>query len=142
MLESWRRCFRVGLAPQLSDAALHALHAGLSGDDAALLQGQTTQPPPSPAWQGLPVEAACPIGYAGWQGEGLVTVGEVEEFFSAVCARTDLLLGGPGECRWLLNFWDDTPRETARRALLAEVEAELRQRAAAEAADKGGKPPW
>ncbi len=139
MVEAWRRCFRAGLAPQLSDDALHALHAGLLGDDAALVQGCTILPWLDPL---VPVEAACPVGYAGWQGDGLATVGEVDEYFAAVCTRMDELLGGPAECRALLIWWDDTPREEARRDLLAEVENELRQRAAAEAADKGGKPPW
>ncbi len=107
------------------------------------MQGRTVEPFSVAEGGALhEVEAACPIGYAGWQGDGLATVGEVDEFFAATCARMDTLLHEEAGCRILLNFWDDTPREEARRLLLMEVEAELRQRAAAEAADKGGKPPW
>ena len=46
-MESWRRAWRVGLAPGLSRAGLEALSAALLRNDPRLLQGATTSPPPS-----------------------------------------------------------------------------------------------
>jgi hypothetical protein len=71
--------------------------------------------------QECPVEGACPVGYSAWQGDGRETVGEAEDFFAKVMFEADLKIGEPAACRWFLNHWDDTPREEARRSLLAEV---------------------
>jgi hypothetical protein len=75
------------------------------------------------------VEAACALGYCGWKGGGLATVRDVEEFFAEACIEADRLLGEPGGIRHFLNWYDDTPRGEMRRQLLAEVEAELGDRA-------------
>lgn len=120
-LEAWRKCWRDGVAPGLSVGALQALAHALERDDKALVQGATTAPPPLHVCEDWPCEAACAVAYAGWQGEGLETVGEVEAFFARVCHETDERLGEPAGCRWLLNWYDDTPRDVMRRELLAEV---------------------
>jgi hypothetical protein len=78
--------------------------------------------------QDWPVEAACALGFSGWQGDGLETVGEVEEFFAKVCYEADVRLGEPAACRWFLNWFDDTPRDEMRRELLEEVEYSLAER--------------
>ena len=127
-MESWRKVWRDGLAPQLSTAGLEALHQGLATDDPRLLQGATTTPPPLQCVQDWPVEAACVLGYCAWQGEGLETVAEVEEYFARACFEADQLLGEPAACRWFLNWYDDTPRYEMRRLLLAEVDRTLSQR--------------
>jgi hypothetical protein len=127
-MESWRKVWRDGLAPQLSRAALAALRGGLMRDDPQLLQGATTSPPPLAYVQDWAVEAACALGYCGWQGEDLETVAEVEEFFARVCYEADQRLGEPAACRWFLNWYDDTPRAAVRRLLLAEVNRTLDQR--------------
>jgi hypothetical protein len=80
------------------------------------------------AVQGWPCEGACLVGYAGWKGEHLETVGDVEEYFARACFEADQRLGEPAGCRWLLNFFDDTPRDEMRRELLFEVERELERR--------------
>jgi len=129
-MESWRKVWRDGLAPQLSMAALEALRGGLMNDDPQLLQGATTTPPPLQCVQDWPVEAACILGYCGWQGDGLETVAEVEEFFAQACYEADQRLGEPAACRWFLNWYDDTPRDEMRRLLLAEVNRTLAQRQA------------
>jgi hypothetical protein len=129
-MESWRKVWREGLAPQLSVAALEALRDGLLNDDPQLLQGATTTPPPLQCVQDWPVEAACVLGYCGWQGDGLETVAEVEEFFAQACYEADQRLGEPAACRWFLNWYDDTPRDEMRRLLLAEVNRTLVRRAA------------
>ena len=127
--ESWRVVFRQGLVPVLSDKALAALRDGLANDDPALLQGQTTDPEPRSYVLDWPCYGGCAISFAGMRGEGLGTVGEVEEFFARACFEIDTRLG-PASCRWFLNFWDETPRAEAVPVLLAEVELAIEKRKA------------
>lgn len=131
-MESWQKVWREGLAPQLSTAGLEALHKALVNDDARLLQGATTSPPPLQCVQDWPVEGACALSYCGWQGDGLESVAEVEEFFAQRCFEADQLLGQPAACRWFLNWFDETPRDQMRRLLAAEVQRTLAQRRAAD----------
>jgi hypothetical protein len=134
-MESWRKVWREGLAPLLSTTGLQALRRGLADDDARLLQGATTTPPPLQCVQDWPVESACALGYCGWQGEGLETVAEVEEFFARMCFEIDVRLGEPAGCRWFLNWFDETPRDEMRRELLAEVNRQLALRRADDEAE-------
>ncbi len=124
-MDSWRKVWREGMVPLLSHAALQALRLALVNDDPRLLQGATTRPPPLLCVHDWPVESACPIGYCGWQGEGLETVAEVEEYFAKVCFEVDQRLGEPAAIRYFLNWADETPRDEMRRELLAEVEIAL-----------------
>src|SRR5579884_2437240 len=134
-MESWRKVWRDGVAPLLSNTALEALRRGLVSDDARLIQGATTTPPPLQCVQDWPVEAACALGYCGWQGEGLESVAEVEEYFARLCFEVDQRLGEPAACRWFLNWFDETPRDEMRNLLLAEVNRTLAQRRAEPAAE-------
>lgn len=127
-MESWKKVWRDGVAPLLSTHSLETLRGALSTDDVRLMQGATTTPPPMQCVQDWPVEAACALGYCGWQGEGLETVAEVEEFFARMCFEIDQRLGEPAACRWFLNWYDETPRNEMREALLAEVNLTLAQR--------------
>ena len=129
-MDSWRKVWREGLAPLISTDGLEALRAALFNDDARLLQGATTTPPPLQCVQDWPVEAACALGFCGWQGEGLETVAEVEEYFARLCFEVDQRLGEPAACRWFLNWFDETPRDEMRRLLLGEVQRTLAQRRA------------
>jgi hypothetical protein len=129
-MESWRKVWREGVVPLLSTESLTALQGGLVNDDARLIQGATTTPPPLQCVQDWPVEAACGLGYCGWQGEGLETVAEVEEFFARMCFEIDRNLGEPAGCRWFLNWFDETPRDEMRVELLAEVNRALALRRA------------
>jgi hypothetical protein len=131
-MESWRNVWRKGVAPLLSIESLEALRVALVNDDARLIQGGTTTPPPLQCVQEWPVEAACALGYCGWQGDGLETVAEVEEYFARMCFEIDQTLGEPAACRWFLNWFDDTPRDEMRRELLVEVSRTLAQRFADE----------
>ncbi len=131
-MESWRKVWREGVAPLLSTPALEALQNALASDDARLLQGATTTPPPLQCVQDWPVEAACALGFCGWQGEGLETVAEVEEYFARTCFEIDQRLGEPAACRWFLNWFDETPRNEMRELLLAEVQHALAQRRSVE----------
>jgi hypothetical protein len=135
IMESWRKVWREGLAPLLSTPGLEALSKALIEDDVRLQQGATTTPPPLQCVQDWPVEGACAIGFSGWRGDGLETVGEVEEFFARTCFEIDQRLGEPAGCRWFLNWFDDTPREEMRRLLLAEVGRTLAQRQSADFVD-------
>ena len=129
-MESWRKVWREGLAWQVSTAGLEALRRALVTDDPRLLQGATTTPPPLQCVQDWPVEGACALGFCGWQGDELTTVGEVEEYFARSCFEADQRLGEPAACRWFLNWFDETPRDEMRRQLLAEVNRALAQRLA------------
>jgi hypothetical protein len=120
--------WRDGFVPVLSTAGLAALRDALRADDPRLAQGSTTTPPPLMCVQDWPVEAACALGFCGWQGEMLESVGEVEEFFARACFEADQRLGEPAACRWFLNAWDDTPRHVIYPLVLAEVEYELGKR--------------
>jgi hypothetical protein len=128
-MESWRRVWRDGFAPVLSTAGLTALRDALVADDVRLVQGATTVPPPLMCILDWPVEACCVVSYAGWQGDGCETVGQVEAHFGECCEAADRRLNEPAACRWFLNWFDDTPRDEVRRELLAEVNLELGRRA-------------
>lgn len=140
-IESWRRVWREAAAPLLSMGQLEALRHALDTDDPRLIQGATTMPPPLNCVRDWPVEAACLIGYAaaaglGWFATGLdgapnpaaATVGDVEEVFAKACFAMDERMGEPAACRWLLNWFDDTPRQEMRRELLMEVLQALSER--------------
>jgi hypothetical protein len=129
-MEAWRSVWRNGFLPQFSDAALAALQDGLERDDARILQGATTSPPPLICVQDWACEAACPVGFACWQGDSLHTVGEVEEAFAIACFEADKRLGETSGCRWGLNWLDDAPRDEMRRELGAEASAEIARREA------------
>ena len=127
-MESWRVVWRSGFAPLFSESALRALQKGLESDDPRLAQGCTTTPPPLLCVSDWAVEACCALGYGGWQGDGLTTVGEVEEHFAKCCFEADQRLGEAAACRWFLNWFDDTPRHEVFRELAAEVRRELYRR--------------
>lgn len=127
-MESWRQTWRRGLAPLLSTEGLSALLDALVRDDARLVQGSTTLPPPVAANVGCAPTGACALGYCGWQGDGLECVAEVEEFFGKVCMAAAERMGDPGACSWFLYFFDETPRDEMRRQLTYEVNRELARR--------------
>src|SRR5262245_41691430 len=131
-MESWRKVWRDGVEPLLTTEGLSALAQALRSDDGRLVQGATTTPPPLMCVQDWPCEAACALGYCGWVGDGLETVGEVEEFFARMCFEIDQRLGEPAACRWFLNWYDETPRDDMRELLLAEVHRSLAQRRSAD----------
>ena len=127
--EAWRMVWDK-LAPMLSTAGLEALRTALAEDDERLLQGATTQPPPLHCVRDWDCEGACVIGYCGWQGDGLKTVGDVEEYFAQTCYAVDQACGEPAAIRYFLNWADETPRADVRRALTPLVVAELDRRKA------------
>lgn len=127
-MESWKTVWRDGFVPGLSTDGLHALRDALAADDPRVTQGSTTTPPPLMCVQEWPVEAACAVGYCGWQGDRLETVGQVEEYFARLCYDADRRLGEQAACRYFLNWFDDASREDMRRELLAEVEWALDER--------------
>jgi hypothetical protein len=127
-MESWRTVWRDGFVPVLSLKGLEALRDALVANDPRIIQGSTTTPPPLMCVQDWPVEAACVLGYCGWQGENLQTVGEVEEYFARCCFAADQNLGESAACRWFLNWFDDTPRDEMRDELLGEVQRAIEDR--------------
>ena len=124
--ERWRIVWREGFVPSLTREQLESLRLALATDDPRLSQGSTTVPPPLMCVADWPVEAACALGYCGWQGGASEhkNVGQVEEQFARLCYECDQRLG-QGACRWFLNWFDDMPRPEMLRELLAEVTENL-----------------
>jgi hypothetical protein len=127
-IEPWRRIWREGIAPLLSDKSLEALRQALENDDPRLIQGKTMVPPYWKSRQNAPVEAAGALAYCGWQGEGLETIGAVESFFLQLCIDIGLRLDEPMVSKCFIDWYDETPREQMRKQLLDEVHRELLQR--------------
>lgn len=123
-MEAFRKVWRDGFAPQLSDAELDALLGGIESDDPALVQGRTTVPIPLLAVDSWDLEGGDAIVYAAWKAGLVSLVGEGAELFGKRCAETDLLLGESTACRFWNGFWDDTPRNEAFAELAAEVRRE------------------
>lgn len=134
-LAGWQVAFRQGVAPQLSTAALERLADGLLGDDPALVQGWTTEPPPVEHCLDEYATGGCLLCYglmADFDGPPLVA--DLAGRFGDVCRRCDEALGLPGAVGYLLRAWDDLPRAEARALFRAEVERTLLERAASVAA--------
>lgn len=127
-MEAWRKVWRDGIAPGLSTAALAALRDGLRADDPNLIQGATMIPPPLMCVRDRPIEAGCVIVFGSWKAGEVRVVHEGEDHFAGCCFDADQRLDEPAGCRWLLNWFDDTPRDLMRAELLAEVELVLRSR--------------
>lgn len=125
---NWINVWRNGLAPQLSTGALAALRQAMARDDSRLIQHATCSPPPSDVFAGDAVEGACALGFCGWQGEGLDTVGAIEDFYIRTCQAADEALGEPAACRYFLNWFDETPRSEMRWHLLHEIDRVLNGR--------------
>ena len=123
-METWRICWREGIVPSLTRRHLEALKEALETDDPRLIQGLTSLPVGDAA-QGLAASAACALGFCGWRGDGLPTVSEVEEFFGRVSLECCERLRQEAVVRWFTNWFDETPRDEMRPALLAEVELAL-----------------
>ncbi len=123
----WQKAW-FAAAPLLSTEGLEALAKALRNDDTRLLQGATCTPPPLSCVQDWPVEAACLLGFCAWKGDEGFTVAQTEEFFAKTCFTIDQAMNEPAGCRWLLNWYDETPRDEMRRLLLPEVEMELARR--------------
>lgn len=125
---TWQQVWRKGFAPQFNDKALLALRGALERDDKTLLQCATTSPPPMPCVSDWPVEGACGIGWAAWQANDLVTVGEVVRAFAEACCMADVRIGESAVCRYFLNWFDSTPRDVMRPLLIKEINLELDKR--------------
>lgn len=125
-MESWRKVWRDGFAPQFSTAALAAMRDALANDHPNLVQGATTIPAPLQPLADQPAECCCILGFAAWQVDGLGTVAQLEEEFSLMCFEADQAMGEPAACRYFLNWYDETPREEMRREMLAEIDLLLR----------------
>ena len=124
-MEKWRRVWREGFAPLLSQSQLIALHRALSLNDPRLLQGLTCQPTPLGARDHRAIEGACAISWCGWHGDDIRTVGELDTFFAHLCDAVDRAFHEPAACRYFLNWFDDTPRGLMRLQLLAEIDLAL-----------------
>jgi hypothetical protein len=126
----WQRAWRQGLVPQLTTKGLQGLKAALERNDSRLIQGSTMMPPPLMCMLDEACEALCGLCWALNDGEMPYarSVGPMEQRFAETCLRADDLCGEPAAARYFLNWFDETPREQMRTALLAEVDLVLRGR--------------
>ncbi len=127
-LQTWQLVWRKGFLPSISTIGLQALKTALEINDVRLTQGSTTTPPPFQSTSDQKICGCCAIGFCGWQGENLQTVGEVEQYFAETCFEADKRLGQPASCRYFLNWFDDSPREEMCQQLLKEVSLALAER--------------
>ncbi len=131
MIATWQKVWRNGAAPLLSTTALEALESALLNDDHRLIQGATTTPPPLACVRDFPVKAACLLGFCAvveCGGFQVATVEDVETTFGKWCYDIDQSIGEPAGCRWLLNYFDDTPRDVMRQSMLLEIQRTLQVR--------------
>lgn len=124
-LQRWQRVFRLGIAPAIPTAALIELRAALAADDPKIIQGAVTSPAPLDSLRSVAVHGSDVIGFAAMVGFGLRTVGEVVAHYHAVCEAADVSLRESHACRWFLVWYDETPRDAMRAALMAEIDAVL-----------------
>jgi hypothetical protein len=124
---AWQLAWRAFL-PSLPTAGLDALATDVADDERYLIQNATPFPPPLDCASDWPIAAACAVALTAWKGQGLSTVGQVEEAFARACAAASERTGDPTGARYFLNWFDETDRPTMRRELLAEVNLALKDR--------------
>jgi hypothetical protein len=129
--EAWKRVWRDGIVPQLTICGLEGLKLALEQDRCSLITGATMTPPPLACMANEAVEGCCPLCWGLLDGlrPTAVSVGPLEERFAEACMKANELCGEPAAIRHFLNWVDETPRQTMRQALLAEVNLALAQRA-------------
>jgi hypothetical protein len=128
-MSMWKTVLQEGFLPGISSKALLALEHALRLDDPRLIQGATTMPPPLQCVLDWPCEGSCLRGFCAWADHDFeASVGQVEEEFARACFDADERVGEKAGCRYLLNWFDETPRDEMRALLLPEIQAELARR--------------
>ena len=127
-MTQWEEVFTKGFAPIMSDKELECLRDALINDSIELLQGQTTSPDLLDCIQYWPCKGACAIAYAGWKGQNLNLLKEVEEYFSKLCFECDKFFDEPAICRHFLNWFDDTARSEVKSQLVPTINRILNDR--------------
>lgn len=124
---TWKVVLQDGFFPSLPTLGLEALRDGLEQNDPGLIQGATVSPPALHCVRDWPAEGACLIGYPFWK-TGAETVSSVEHAFTLACQAVDERLEETASCRFLLNAFDDWPRDEMIRNLLPVMLQELERR--------------
>ena len=125
-IQAWQKCWREGFAPLLSDEGLVELAKALRENDQKLIQGTTCIT--ADGHRKGDVIGACAISYAGWKGDELTGWDEVEAFFSRCCWKVDQTFGMMGDCRYFLNWFDETPRDQMIEEFLDEIQKTIEKR--------------
>jgi len=125
LIEAWRKCWREGFGPNMSDAELAALYTACDTDDPRLLQGRTVCTIASRAVKG------CATVYPFIRTNPGCKRWEALERFEELCRLAALATGEEDGCRYFLNWWDDCDRTEGRSELMAEIRLEHERREAA-----------
>lgn len=138
-MERWQLVWRHGVGPELTAEELAPLRRALACDSPLVIQRDTAQPHPDAGPHVAP-HRCCPLGYAGWRGAGMATVGDVDGWLAELILAADARLEDAyrtGRLAWQLRTDPDllgwicrAPREEMRRGLLSEIDGELTRRAA------------
>lgn len=133
-LELWQVAWRQGIAPLLTAGEAVLLHEALARDSRELHQGGTVDvgwQQPGDLARNEP-RSACALGYCLWKGRHIATALDVIRAFNDLVNQADVRLArkeAPANASDFIDWWDCTERPRAVRALLAEVERTLRERA-------------
>jgi hypothetical protein len=117
----WREAWPA-LEDHLSTAVLQAMLAGLEAEDVRLVQGITHLPTLATAPANAVPKCGCLVAYGLWIGEGLQTIGDIDERFSQVNRAV-------ASAYRVFGAWDASQDiAEARRLFLPVVRAAVRRR--------------
>ena len=88
-MDSWRIVWRDGFGPVLFHGGAGGPPRCPEGRRPPLGAGRDDHAAPADVRAGLAGRGRVRPGLCGWLGEGLSTVGEVEEFFARACFEAD-----------------------------------------------------
>jgi len=134
LIEAWRKCWREGFGPNMSDAELAALYTACDTDDPRLLQGRTVSTIAGSGGEfcgndlGCEAVKGCATVYPFIRTNPGCKRWEALERFEELCRLAALATGEEDGCRYFLNWWDDCDRTEGRRELMAEIRLEHERR--------------
>ena len=121
-MELWREVWRENIVPQLNTKGLEALRLALLTDDPRLIQRYVVKGVSGVINKTVfnDIVGACAVGYAEWHGKDLTNCYDVVQAYLSVLCKPPIV----GFTPW----FDMTPRQEMRKALLPEVNLALAQR--------------
>lgn len=122
--KAWQEVFRVAASSCLTRDELLFIRDAIGRDDKRLIQGSTAKPPAIPCVYDWPAECGCLFGLLAFRDGKQPTVAQVENEFARIVNAIDARFPMRA-AYYFLNWFDETPRDTMRAELLAEIDAGL-----------------